>query len=146
MSPAQALALYYLAGTVVGYVAGSMLPWWIAGLPCYVAAGATYAAARTDKENTREDLTAYGVGMLMGSLAAATVVSMVCDVPHGTAVLDGLDPCAAPIVIALLAAVVAWGDERWPPRWPDTPRSINVAAFILYAVTVASALLLRRWA
>ena len=139
MTPSQILSLAYLAGVVLGYFAGAWLPWWIAGLPCYAGAFGAWLVARADAENTREQVTAYAAGMLMGSCASASVVSLLCTVPHATGAIEGVDPCAAPVLVGLFYAAGVWHRDDNPPAFPSTRAQVNALAFGLYLATLALA-------
>ena len=143
MNPAQILSLAYLGGTAYGMLAGALCPWWLAGAPCYALAGFVYLAVRDDAGWSPPERTAAVNGAMFGSCAAATVVSMICNLPHETGALDGLDPCAVPIVIALVYASGVWRDEIDPPTWPATRMQVFAACCALYLTTCVLAWLLR---
>jgi hypothetical protein len=142
MNPAQILSLAYLVGTAYGMLAGALCPWWLAGAPCYALAGAAHLAFR-DPDWSPAERSAAVSGAMFGSCAAATVVSMICNLPHETGALEGFDPCAVPIIIALVYAAGVWHDEMNPPTWPATRMQVLAACCALYLTTCGLAWLLR---
>lgn len=143
MNPAQILSLAYLGGTAWGMFSGALFPWWLSGAPCYGLAGLVYLAILDDGCWTPAERSAAVNGALFGSCAAATVVSMICNVPHETGALEGLDPCAAPIILTLVYAAGVWRDEMNPPTWPATRMQVFAACCALYFTTCGLAWLLR---
>lgn len=142
MSPSQILALAFLFGLLPGYLAGAWCPWWLAGLPCYAAALLVFRVASTDEENAPVEVAAASSGVLCGSNAAAFSV-VLCHHEHGHGAVDGLDPCAAALLVGLVYAVYVWRDEANPPHFPSDKRGVWLAGLGLYIATVGLAYVMR---
>lgn len=142
MNPSQILSLAFLGGLLPGYLAGSLCPWWLAGLPCYATALLVNRVGSSSEENTPLDVSTASTGVLVGSCASA-LSGVMCRGGHACWTIDGLDPCAAALLVGLVYATYVWRDELNPPRFPDDWRGVWLTSLILYIAAVALALLLR---
>lgn len=142
MNPSQILSLAFLFGLFPGYLAGSWCPWWLAGLPCYAAALLVHRVASADEESTPLGASAASTGVLVGSFAEALSVVM-CRGQHASWTIDGLDPCAAALMVGLAYAVYVWRDELNPPAFPRDWRGVWLASLGLYVATIGFVFLLR---